>query len=109
MVGVAPKVVQMVAAPHDIGNPGIGVQHLECLLAESLESVTAQFGEGRVVVLAHPVQRGLARDVLEPQEGVRGTHPVIVSGGPCSRWHALSREYCEPCYTAHDEGVADDC
>src|SRR6202022_4320253 len=54
MVGVAPKVVEMVAAPHDIGNPGVGVHHLECLLAESLESIPAQFGEGRVVVLAHP-------------------------------------------------------
>ena len=45
----------------------VGVEHLQRLAAHLLEPFAAQFGDGRLVVGAHPVQGVVSADVLEPQ------------------------------------------
>ena len=70
--GVAPEVVKVVAAAHHVGDPGVGVEHLERLGAHPLELPVAELRQGRLVVRAHPVQRLVAGDVLQPQVGVGG-------------------------------------
>ncbi len=67
---VAPEVVEVLAAAPHVRDAGIGVEHLQRFGAHLLEPVAAQLGERGLVVLAHPVQRVVAGDVLEPQVGV---------------------------------------
>ena len=70
VVGIAPEVVQVLAAPPHVGDAGIGVEHLEGLGPQLLEAIVAKLVDGRLVVPAHPVQGVVAGDVLQPQIGV---------------------------------------
>ena len=68
--GIAPEVVQIVAATAHVGNPGVGVEYLERFGAHALELLAGELGQRRLVAGAHPVQRLLAEDVFQPQIGV---------------------------------------
>ena len=76
VLGIAPEVVQVLAATPHIRDARIGVEHLQRLGAHLLEPVAAELGESGLVVLAHPVQRVVAGDVLEPQIGCRPRQPL---------------------------------
>ena len=76
---VAPEVVEVVAASAHVRDAGIGVEHFERLGAHLLEAVAAELGERGLVVLAHPVQRVVAGDVLEPQVRVVVVHEPILA------------------------------
>ena len=68
--GIAPKVVEVFAAPGHIRNAGIGVEHLECLGAHLFEQRTAELRQRRIVVGAHPIQCLVVGDFFQPQVGV---------------------------------------
>ena len=65
--GVTPEVVEVFAAAGHIGNAGIGVEHLECLGTHLFEQLPAELRQRRIVVGAHPIQRLVVGDFLEPQ------------------------------------------
>ena len=65
----------MLAAADHVRDAGVGVEHLERLDAHPLELGVAEAGQRRLVAGAHPIQRLLAGDVLEPQVG------VVLGGG----------------------------
>ncbi len=67
----------MVAAPAHIGDAGIGVEHLERLGTHLLEVVTTESGDRGLVVCAHPGQRVVAGDVLEPQIRIVFHTPIL--------------------------------
>ena len=80
MVCVAPVVVEVLAAPAYVRNAGVGIEDLQRLSAHLFETLTAEFGERRLVVPPHPLERFVAGDVLEPKVGVL-VHPTIVTVG----------------------------
>ena len=69
--GIAPEVVEVVAATRDVRNPGVGVEHLECLGAHLFELRIAEFGLGRFVARTYPIQRLFSGYFFEPQVRVR--------------------------------------
>ncbi|BBY27882.1 hypothetical protein GCM10023114_55650 [Mycolicibacterium sediminis] len=73
----------MLAAAPDVGDAGVGVEHLERLGLHALEPLAAEFYEGRRVVLGDPRQRVLTGHVLEPEEGVSVS--LVIHGLHCGR------------------------
>jgi hypothetical protein len=76
--GVAPEVVEVVAAAADVGDAGVGVEHLECLGAHALEVRIVETGDGGVVTRTNPRQGVLAVDVLQPQVRVLRHAAILV-------------------------------
>ena len=94
--GVAPEVVQILAAAPHVRNAGIGVEHLQRLGAHLLEPLVAEFVGCRFVVLPHPVQRVGTGDVFEPQVRVFIGHGNHCGGSGSVSWITPVDEDTEP-------------
>ena len=80
--GVAPEVVEVVAAASNVRDAVVGVEGFESLFLDLGEPLRrGQPVDGRGVVLTHPVERGVGGDLLEPQVrvGALGCHRCATS------------------------------
>ncbi|SIH00896.1 Uncharacterised protein [Mycobacteroides abscessus subsp. abscessus] len=78
MVLVAPEVVEVPAALGDHRDAVVGVEGREDLSGHAVEEIVAEAGEGRLILLADPVERVISVDVLEPEEVVVEVRGLVV-------------------------------
>ena len=81
VVGVPPEVVEVFPAAANVGDAGVGVEHLQGLGTHPLEGLIAEPSDGGLVAFVHPVQRVAPVDVFQPQMGVLGHAAIVAPGG----------------------------